>query len=192
MWLTGFGLCTQRTPERREDAEGFSLPGGNLPGLEQQPGIEAFDGNSIRHQFRFQRLVPCHRIRLIAAVPCDRFGTGFPDKGGKNFIRSPPAQNQPAVRMPAQRLVQCRQGMMQPPARGSTPSPFAGCFVIQNVETHNGAPGLRREFKCGVIRQAQVLAEPDDDRLHPAITCRPGDWISAWRAGRIRRAENSW
>ena len=70
------------------------------------------------------------------------------------------AQHQQAA---LQTLVQAPQRVMQPPAAGASHSPFATVDVIENINGQHFPEGGGR-IQRWVVREPQVLTEPDDRR----------------------------
>lgn len=54
---------------------------------------------------------------------------------------------------------------MQPLAAGGTHSPIASIPVVQEVDRQDRMAGLGGCGQRGIVREAQVLAEPDNDRV---------------------------
>src|SRR6185437_16005622 len=71
--------------------------------------------------------------------------------------------------------------MMQPPARGPTPTPLARCFIIQHEERKDGRTACSRGPQRGIVSQTQILPEPDDDGAHALTTHGACFWIISWQ-----------
>ncbi|GAA4776159.1 hypothetical protein GCM10023306_24730 [Novosphingobium ginsenosidimutans] len=85
----------------------------------------------------------------------------FHREGRKHVLAPATAQDQPRTCL-LQIGRKPRQRMMQPPARGRPHPPVPWRFVIKHIDRDYGA-ARGGSPESGLISQAQVAAEPDDD-----------------------------
>ena len=60
-------------------------------------------------------------------------------------------------------LRQCRQAVMQPPARCATQLAWTGTRIVEHIN-HDHRPGRRRGGKRGVVGEPQIASQPYDER----------------------------
>src|SRR5690606_14203980 len=108
-------------------------------------------------------------------VPVNRRGPGFVDQ--------PPERGPRVAAREHEARAECREvererseRVVQPPARGPAGGPRAFGLVVEDVDGNDGASRARRAFKPGgeggVVLEAEVLAEPEDDAFHGF----PNEW----------------
>jgi hypothetical protein len=97
---------------------------------------------------------------LVEAVPADRGRAGRADQLPQNFQAvAPPHEQRQAAR--AERGVERKQRMMQPPARGRARRPRR--FLVRRPDEHGHNQTARNSGgQRGIIREPQVAPEPDD------------------------------
>ena len=74
------------------------------------------------------------------------------------------AAEQQGTAPPDQRPPQCHQTVMQPPPRGAALRPGAGRLFIEDEDRQDGAAAVDRGMQRGMVRQPQVITEPQDRR----------------------------
>ncbi len=85
--------------------------------------------------------------------------------------------------MLGQGFVQGLQRAVQPPARGATQGTQSACPFIMDVDTDQRPLGGHGRVQRGIIGEAQVIAKPNNRRIHVfhtrvrargvAVDCRP-------------------
>ena len=102
---------------------------------------------------------------LVAPVPVDGRGACIARQLQQTSPAAPRRSEQPRTAL-AQRGVQPLQRTVQPPARGRAGGPEA--FLLRSPEVHryDGRAACDRREQRGVVREAQVLPEPEDRRGH--------------------------
>ena len=71
-----------------------------------------------------------------------------------------------------ERIAECGEGAVQPPPRGAAERTDAGRLLVEHVDAHDRRPALDRGVQRRMVRDAQVVAEPDD-RRRVALMRRP-------------------
>ncbi len=126
--------------------------------------------DAIIAQLRNDFLVPPDRPGFVKSVPEDGFGAGFSDDLLKNILSAPAAQRELHAPL-GEPWRERRERVVQPPARRRTGAPLAGARVVQDVKRDQRGSGSRRRSEGRMVRNAQVIAKPDDRRrTHAEIT----------------------
>jgi hypothetical protein len=137
----------------------LSAPSPNRFWLMQKKPAMAMAGNakSIAHGFDacFQRRCPRRIVPGEVERPCAALGNDV----AQHLSWFTTTEQERQV------LCKRRERVMQPPARGTTQFPCARADVIQN-EDRDDRPRSGSRSKGGLIVQAQVLPEPNDNGRH--------------------------
>ncbi|GEP56767.1 hypothetical protein RSO01_39330 [Reyranella soli] len=62
-----------------------------------------------------------------------------------------------------QAIIQRSQAMVQPPARGCSRRAHKFGLLVEHVDRHDWAARTKRRDQCGIVGQAKIAAEPDED-----------------------------
>ena len=155
----------QRPPERREHPVGAAVAFRQLPGFDQQAGIETVRDDAGVDQLRFELAVMRYRVRFVATIP-EHFidGVALPE-AGQDGCRVALLKDQFRAEA-AQPLLQLGETLVQPPAAGGSRRPVSVSRRPLDEHRQNAiAPGdcmLQRR----VVGKPQIAAEPEDDIAH--------------------------
>ncbi len=153
----------QAVPEGREDAKRIAATGAKRRRLGQQRAGKRFE-------FGAQRGAQCGvrglSSRVVGAIAEHARCARRLDQLPQHLLGRAPAQNElrralRVVRRCAQRRGERKQAVVQPPA--GRPAERAARAIIEDVDRNDGPPGLGGRRQRGIVAQAQVIAEPDDD-----------------------------
>ena len=163
--------CDAVAPERREHLEGGAGRGHDRMRFVQQRPIEAVRFESGLPQDRLDVPVTGDRGRLVAPVPMDAPGAAFTRQPQEGLERVTAAAHHQTRAERREFFRQAGEAMMQPPARGAARRP--GYLFTGRVQVH-GHHGAARGVECGIVREAQILAKPDQGshRASPACSVR--------------------
>ena len=107
----------QCLPERCEYAIGIAVTFQQLPGFQQQAGIEAARGDARVDECVLECAIAGHRLRFVAAVPQYLADRVTLSQCGENLRWIAPLDNQFRAEF-AQTTLQRGEAVMQPPAAG--------------------------------------------------------------------------
>jgi hypothetical protein len=159
----GFARPLQRFPEGRVDTKGFLLTCQQAHRVVQQLAGETVGSKAARLQPGLDLAIDRDTRRVVPAVPVHRIGARFGNQRVDNGRGRPAAQDERRSKA-CQFAGERGKGMVQPPALGAAERAGSVLRRLADIEWDDRSPGLCRCGKGGVIVDAQVLAEPDDDR----------------------------
>src|SRR5512134_2393839 len=138
--------------------------GSNISDPSEITGFDTVAGERL-----FDMVVPRHRLGLIAPGPEYRCGLGFGDQRPKDGFGTAAAQDERRSldRTASERgelISERSEAVMKPPPARPARSPAAGHCVIQNVDGDDGSAGANGGDQTRIVRNAQVLTEPEYDR----------------------------
>jgi hypothetical protein len=165
----GRALRKNGSPVRGEDPEGLSGFILNGPRLVQKPAVEARDFNFVSLESGCGCRIDGAARLIVAPIQVDALGT----QGGcelRQCVRTGAAQDGQSSSMFGQSLVECLQRAVQPPTRGAAQGTDAGRLLIVNVDADQRPPRCCRRMQRWVVRQAQVVAKPNNCRMHIVLT----------------------
>jgi hypothetical protein len=165
----------QMLVEWREHLEGPARLVADGRGFAQQRAGKTAGFDARREQVRLQARVAGDGRGFVTTVPVDCGGTGFTQQLGEDRRRIALAKDQPRPNL-AKRGVQGGERPVKPPPGGAAgfPCPFAA--RVEYKYRKDRPAGCGGGVKGFIVRQAQVLAEPDEDRC-------PRHDLSCWAAG---------
>ena len=169
-------------PEGGEDLHRLADRRFHLPGLAQEIGAEALGGDSTGRQIALDGLVGGDSASVVPAVPDDRAGTGLGDHGSQDLGRLAAAQDEP-LPQPLQIGPQRPETLGEPPGGGGPHGALAGSGLLADIKADD-RPAVRRGLReGGIVGEAEVVAEPDDDRRlrHGEVTGRAKGRFTAVR-----------
>ena len=104
---------------------------------------------------------PRVRIRRSAGEDLRRSGLLGDLRDDRDTVAAPQAQRAASL---VQRVLQCGQTVMQPPAGGAPQRPGSSRLVVEDEHRKDRTAGLDRGVQRGVVLEAQVVAEPQENR----------------------------
>jgi hypothetical protein len=134
-------------------------------------------------------VVPRDRFGLVAPGPEYRCGLGFGDQRLKHGFGTAAAQDERralscTASESGELILERGEAVMKPPPARSAQSPEAGHFVIQNVDGDDRSACVNGGDQTWIVRNAQVLTEPEDDR---PISAQGHGNITPYRVNAPRR-----
>ncbi len=176
-------------PEGREDPVRRPLAGQDLSRLAEERTRAALRLHGGGTKRRLDRRVARDGRRLVAPVPHHAAGAGLPHNLPQNIgRRTPPkAEGKP---QPGEIFRQRSQALVQPPAGRAAKRPDATALLIQHEQGDDGPFRHGGGGKSGVVANAQIPPEPDDDRSGRRRTTPRHRWRRAAyaRPSRSRKA----
>ena len=157
------GRC--RLPERREHLVRIAGFRRDIPRFDQQRAVVALGEQSRLPQGPLQRGVALFDRRLVTSRPEHRFGLRILCEAFERSLRRPAHADQTRASR-AQRSIERRQRSASPCIRCSARRPIA--FFLRRMHVHgNRRVTLReRRLQCGLVVEAEVVAEPDEGGRH--------------------------
>jgi hypothetical protein len=147
-------------PERREDAQAPALLVADRRGRDQQISGATLRVHAELCQRRFELFLDGLMRGLSDRIPVDSAGAAVARHFGDHFGRWPSSQRQRSAAR-CDLGTERPQRLRQPPACRSARHPSGG--IIQHIEADHRRAGFGGGAEGGMVGQAEVIAEPDDD-----------------------------
>jgi hypothetical protein len=157
-----------RLPERGEHPVRLAIVLAQFPRLVQQGAVAGLDGGPFFPQNALDFGVAGDGGGFVEAVPIQAIRAGLAHQLRQGLQPAAAPDDEPRTQL-AQRFIQRREAMMQPPSAGAAHGPIAAADRLVDVDGNDPLGGGQGGAQGGMVGQAQVAAEPEEGGFHGAF-----------------------
>ena len=155
------GASQERFPERCKNRIGVAGAGGDRPRFNEQVGLKTLRLEPRRLGVVLDGGIQRTLGATVTPVPVDGRGAGLANQVANHIVGPALTQHQGCAQ-PREARAQPFQTVVQPPVGGTAEGANTRRDFVANVNHDNGMSSFCRSDQRGVIRSAQVVAQPDD------------------------------